>query len=81
MADAGSSIFNEQSRNRLQSPDDLDRYIRVTSPSVWVVLGAVIALVMGLLAWGIFDSVSTTITAYLWTSAHEVSPLGSLQIS
>lgn len=63
MADAGSSIFNEQARNRLQSPDDLDRYIRVTSPSVWVMLGAVVALVLGLLAWGIFGSVSTTVTA------------------
>lgn len=63
MADAGSSIFNEQARNRLQSPDDLDRYIRVTSPSVWVMLGAVVALVLGLLAWGIFGSVATTVTA------------------
>ena len=63
MADAGSSIFNEQARKRLQSPDDLDRYVRVTSPSVWVVLGAVIALVLGLLAWGIFGSVDTTVSA------------------
>ena len=63
MADASSSIFNEQARNRLQSPDDLDRYVRVTSPSVWVVLGAVLALVLGLLAWGIFGSVTTSISA------------------
>ena len=37
--------------------------MRVTSPSVWVVLGAVLALVLGLLAWGIFGSVTTSISA------------------
>lgn len=63
MPGVGSSIFNEQARKRLQTPDDLDRYVRVTSPSVWVALAAVLALVMGLLAWGIFGSVATTVEA------------------
>lgn len=63
MADTGSSIFNQQARERLQSPDDLDRYVRVTSPSVWVVLGAILALLFGLLAWGIFGSVSASVGA------------------
>ncbi len=61
VADTGSSIFTQQARERLQSPDDLDRYVRVTSPSVWVILGAVVALLFGLLAWGIFGSVSANV--------------------
>ena len=62
MADTNSSIFNESARTRLQSPDDLDRYIRVTSPGVWVAFAAVIALLIGLLAWGVFGSVSTSVS-------------------
>ena len=63
VADTGSSIFTQQARERLQSPDDLDKYVRVTSPSVWVILGAVIALLVGLLAWGVFGSVSANVGA------------------
>ena len=63
VADTGSSIFTKQARERLQSPDDLDRYVRVTSPSVWVVLGAILALLAGLFAWGVFGSVSANVGA------------------
>ena len=61
MADTGSSIFNKQALTRLHNPDDLDKFIRITSPSVWVVLLAVITLMLGLLAWGVFGSVSTSV--------------------
>lgn len=61
MAEAKPSIFNKQAEERLRSPDDLDRYLRVTSPSVWVVVFAVLALTLGLLAWGVFGSVSSSV--------------------
>ena len=63
MAETKSSIFNKQATDRLNSPDDLDRYIRATNPSSWMVLVAVLALVLGLLAWGVFGSVSTSVSA------------------
>lgn len=63
MAQEGPSIFNKKALDRLRSPDDLDRYIRITSPSVWVALFAVIALLAGLLAWGVFGSVSASVDA------------------
>ena len=62
MADARSSIFNKEATERLRSPDDLDRYVRVTSPSVWVALLAIFLLVVGLLSWGFFGSVSTSVS-------------------
>lgn len=61
MADTGNSIFNQKAAAKLRSPDDLDKYVRVTNPSVWVVLIACLALLFGLLAWGIFGTVSTTV--------------------
>ena len=61
MADSGSSIFNKRAAEQLQSPDDLDKYVRVTNPSVWIILLATVALVFGLLAWGIFGTVSSSV--------------------
>ena len=63
MAEPTRSIFNKQATDRLLSPDDLDRYVRVTSPSVWVALLAIVALLAGILAWGIFGAVSTSVSA------------------
>ena len=57
------SIFNKRATEKLQSPDDLDQYVRVTNPSVWIVLAACVALLAGLLAWGVFGAVTTSVTA------------------
>lgn len=63
MADEPGSIFNRKAAEKLRSPDDLDRYVKVTNPSVWAVLAACAALLAGLLAWGVFGAVSTSVSA------------------
>ena len=63
MANTNQSIFNKKATEKLQSPDDLDKYVRVTNPSVWVVVGACAALLIGLLAWGLFGAVFTSVSA------------------
>lgn len=63
MAETGSSIFNKKAAEKLRSPDDLDKYVRVTSPSAWAVIAACAALLLGLLAWGVFGAVSTSVSA------------------
>ncbi len=62
MAEPTRSIFNKNATEKLHSPDDLDRYVRVTSPSVWVILMSVFALMLGLLAWGVFGTISTSVS-------------------
>lgn len=62
MADLSSSIFNKKATEQLRSPEDLDKYVQVTKPSVWLVLFACAALLVGLLAWGVFGSVSTNVS-------------------
>lgn len=61
MADLASSIFNKKAADKLKNPDDLDKYVRVTNPSVWVVLTACIVLLAGLLGWGVFGTVTTNV--------------------
>lgn len=63
MADVTNPMFNRAAAEKLRSPDDLDKYVRVTNPSVWIVLVACVALLAGLLAWGMFGAVTTSVSA------------------
>ena len=59
MADKESknSIFREKSMDRVSGPESLNDYIRVTSPSVWIALLALVILLAGMLAWSIFGKI------------------------
>ena len=63
MPGADRSIFNKKATEKLRNPDELDKYLRVTNPSVWVILAACIALAAGLLSWGFLGSVTTSVSA------------------
>ena len=52
-----TGIFREKSMERVSSPEELNDYIRVTTPSVWIVLIALAVLLVGMLAWSIFGTV------------------------
>ena len=54
------SIFREKSLEAIESPESLNDYLKVTSPSVWIVLAAIIALLVGTILWGIFGHIRTT---------------------
>ena len=47
-------IFRKSSIDRVSSPEQLNDYIRISNPSVWMVLAAVIVLLAGVCVWGIF---------------------------
>ncbi|MBO7709313.1 MAG: hypothetical protein J6S83_02525 [Lachnospiraceae bacterium] len=61
-----NEIFRKKSLETLSSPESLNDYMRVTNPSVWAVLAAVILFLGGLLVWGAFASFESyaTGTAY-----------------
>ena len=54
-----SSIFRKASMDRIQSPEQLNDYLRVTNPTVWVLLAAVIVLLAGMLIWGSFTYIGS----------------------
>jgi len=47
---------------RITSPEKLNDYIRVSNPASWMVLGAALAILLGLLCWGIFGQLSESIS-------------------
>ena len=57
----GSTIFREKSLEKISSPEQMNDYIRVSSPSVWMVLTAVIVLLAGVCVWGMFGHLDTAV--------------------
>ena len=55
-------LFREKSLEAIESPESLNDYLRVTSPGVWLVMAAVIALLVGGILWGILGRIDTTAT-------------------
>lgn len=49
----GSLIFRETALQKMSSADDLDRYLKVTNPSAWVLVGAVTVLIIAAVIWGL----------------------------
>ncbi|MBO5169355.1 MAG: hypothetical protein J6B70_01210 [Oscillospiraceae bacterium] len=56
-------LFRKKSIERVSSPEQLDAYIRVANPGVWLVLIAIIVLLVGVCVWGILGHLDTTISA------------------
>ena len=53
-------LFREKSLEAVESPESLNDYLKVTSPGVWLILSAVIALLIGAILWGVFGHIRTT---------------------
>ena len=53
---------------RMASPEQLNDYLKVTNPKIWVLLTAIILLIVGLLLWSSF----TTIESYATGTARAV---------
>ena len=58
-----SNLFRKKSLDRISSPEQLNAYIRVATPSVWLLLSAIVILLAGVCVWGVFGHMDTTLTA------------------
>lgn len=54
-------IFREKSLQKISSPDQLNDYMKATSPSVWLLLSAVLILLSGALVWSVFGRMETVV--------------------
>lgn len=53
-----AQVFRTSSLERAASPESLDDYIQVSNPSVWMILGAIVLLLVGALVWACFGHLS-----------------------
>lgn len=54
-------IFRKKAVDRVTSPEQLNDYIHVTSPSIWMLLTGIILILVGAIVWGIFGNLYTTV--------------------
>lgn len=66
------NLFRKSSIDRVNSPEQLNEYIRVAKPSVWIVLAAVILLLAGVMIWGVFGNIETAVDADIFAKDGEV---------
>ncbi|MDO4404347.1 MAG: hypothetical protein Q4C09_04845 [Atopobiaceae bacterium] len=52
-----SELYRKKSLEQDSTPEELNDYIRVTTPSVWMALLAVTILVVGMLVWSVLGTV------------------------
>ena len=78
-------LFRQKSLDRITSPEQMSDYIRVSNPSVWMILAAVIVLLIGVCVWGVFGQLDTTLETggvckdgqlILYVSEKDVEKLG-----
>ena len=55
-------LYRQKNLEQISSPDHLTDYLRVTGPGVWLVLSGIILMLAGLLVWGTFGTIMTTVT-------------------
>lgn len=46
-----NKIFRKKALDTVSSPEQLDQHVRITRPSVWIIMIAIIALIIGAGAW------------------------------
>lgn len=56
-APTGRQIFRQAALDRLSSPEQLDRLVRVSDPVGWLALGTVAFLLTAVVAWGIWGKI------------------------
>ncbi|MCQ2530038.1 MAG: hypothetical protein MJ086_02125 [Lachnospiraceae bacterium] len=54
-------IFRKKSLEKVKSPENLDDYIQVSNPGVWLLLISIIVLLVGACVWGIFGHIDRTV--------------------
>ena len=64
-------IFRKKSLDKVKSPENLDDYIRVTNPGVWLILIFIIALLVGACIWGTFGEVNSTVNATVYVEGEK----------
>lgn len=55
------AIFRKKSLERISSPEEIDDYMKVTSPGMWLVMAAIILLLVAAIVWSITGHIETTL--------------------
>lgn len=63
MSEREKTLYSKKALDQIRSPEQMNGYLKVTTPQVWIILAAVIFLLAGLLAWASVGELETTVRA------------------
>jgi len=66
-------LFRKKSMDRVSSPEQLNEYIRVSNPGIWMVLAAILVLLAGAIIWGVVGHLDTTLSVVAIAENAEVT--------
>ena len=55
-------VFRKTSVDKVTSPEQLNDYIKVANPGVWMALAAIVVLLAGVIVWGFLGHLDTTLS-------------------
>lgn len=58
-----NSVFRQKSINKINSPESLNDYVKVTNPSVWIILVGILVLLIGAIVFGTVGEIDTRVHA------------------
>lgn len=58
---ANETVFRDKSIERISSPDQLNDYVRLSDPGIWLILAAVTVILAGVCIFGIFGHINSTV--------------------
>ena len=53
--------------DKVLSPEQLQDYVKVANPGLWMVISAIVILLAGVVAWGCFGKIDTTMSTAIVT--------------
>ena len=60
-------LFKKSSMDKVSSPEQLQDYVRVANPGLWMVISAIVILLAGVVVWGIIGKIDTTLPTAIVT--------------
>lgn len=66
-------LFRKNSIKKGSSPEQLNEYLRVSNPGVWMVLAAIVILLIGVCVWGVLGHLDTTVTTVAVVENSEIT--------
>ena len=69
------SVFRKKSLDKISSPEEIDEYMKVTSPSLWIIFGAVLLVLIAVVLWSITKEIEVSVIADGQTVTEIIKPI------
>lgn len=67
-------LFRQKSMEKISSPEELHDYMRVTSPKLWMILGAIAVLLIGFIVYASTATMENTMPLKVDVEVYETTP-------